>query len=392
MAEKNRFGAFNRDGMDIAPLGQGVLDRLSFAVKDVFAVEGHVNSAGNPTWERTHDPAGRHADTVRRLLENGARLRGMTVTDELMYSLKGDNIHYPPTINPRLPEAYSGGSSSGSAVAVASRDVDFAIGTDTGGSIRIPSSYCGLFGIRPSHGMISLDGVIPLAPSFDTVGWMSRSPGILADVGDCLLPPGETGDYKNYYLLEEAWDLVGEPSVKEALTEFRNALFPQKTIRTCHLPVATLPELAENFRILQGWEAWQSHGNWILKNHPDFGKDIAGRFTAASEMKKDDAYRRAAQLKADFSERLRGFLGEDSLIIIPTTYGPAPKRNATFEESEKVRAQTMKLTCIAGISGLPQVTVPLTDKGRPVGLSFVSGYGTDRQLLEFIRQNFTNKR
>lgn len=386
MTEQDTFGAFISDGLDVAPLGRGVLDQLNFAVKDVFAVEGHVNSAGNPAWKQTHESARRHADAVRKLLEHGARLQGMTVTDELMYSLKGDNVHYPPTINPRLPDAYSGGSSSGSAVATASGAVDFAIGTDTGGSVRIPSSYCGLFGIRPSHGLISMEGVIPLAPSFDTVGWMARGAEILANVGDCLLPSQETGSYKNFYHLEEAWDLVETSSISETLLMFRDQLLPGQCFRTCHLPGATLPELTETFRILQGWEAWQSHGEWIGRNHPEFGKDIAGRFAAASTMKKDDAYRQAAQLKAGFSQRLRNFLGADSLIVIPTTYGSAPKRNATFEESEKVRAQTMKLTCIAGVSGLPQVTVPILNNGRPVGLSFVSGYGTDRQLLELIRQ------
>ncbi|RYM05041.1 amidase [Sporolactobacillus sp. THM7-7] len=387
MAKQVDFGAFVVDGLNVTPLNRGPLDRLTFAAKDIFAVKGHTNSAGNPTWEKTHEAASQHAPAIHRLLENGARLRGMTVTDELMYSIKGDNIHYPPTINPRNPDTFSGGSSSGSAVAVASEAVDFALGTDTGGSVRIPSSYCGLYGIRPSHGLISLEGVIPLAPSFDTVGWMARDPEILAAVGDCLLPEQTLESYTSIYLLSEAWDLIQSPSVKETLLHYIDLLFPGKKLETCHLPeTVTLDRLAETFRILQGWEAWQSHGSWIKENHPVFGRDIAGRFEAASKMKQDDAYRQAAQLKTLHSKYMRQLLGQSSLLIIPTTYGPAPSRNATFEEGEKVRAQTMKLTCIAGVSGLPQVTIPLMDDGRPVGLSFVSGYGTDRQLLEFVRK------
>lgn len=379
-----KFGAFTRDGMNVPPIGSGWLNELVFAAKDIFAVKGHVNSAGNPLWATTHQAATAHAPVIRKLLEQGALLRGMTVTDELMYSLKGDNIHYSPTINPRVPDAFSGGSSSGSAVAVSSGAVDFALGTDTGGSVRIPSAYCGLFGIRPSHGLVSLEGVVPLAPSFDTVGWMARDAEVLERVGRCLLPES-TAHFQRFYLLSEAWDQVDSKSTQETLRTFINEHFSPEQLENASLPEVTPAELAETFRILQGFEAWQSHGEWIEQYHPHFAKDVGGRFIAASKMKKDAAYHHASQLKQQFTEKIRAFLGTDGVLIIPTTYGPAPKRDASFEESEKVRARTMKLTCIAGVSGLPQVTVPLNDHGSPVGLSFVSGYATDRKLLEFVK-------
>lgn len=379
-----KFGAFTRDGMNVPPIGSGWLNEWVFAAKDIFAVKGHVNSAGNPLWATTHQAATAHAPVIRKLLEQGALLRGMTVTDELMYSLKGDNIHYSPTINPRVPDAFSGGSSSGSAVAVSSGAVDFALGTDTGGSVRIPSAYCGLFGIRPSHGLVSLEGVVPLAPSFDTVGWMARDAEVLERVGRCLLPES-TAHFQRFYLLSEAWDQVDSKSTQETLRTFINEHFSPEQLENASLPEVTPAELAETFRILQGFEAWQSHGEWIEQYHPHFAKDVGGRFIAASKMKKDAAYHHASQLKQQFTEKIRAFLGTDGVLIIPTTYGPAPKRDASFEESEKVRARTMKLTCIAGVSGLPQVTVPLNDHGSPVGLSFVSGYATDRKLLEFVK-------
>ncbi|MCO7126936.1 amidase [Sporolactobacillus shoreicorticis] len=376
------FGAFIRDGMNILPTGSGRLNELVFAAKDLFAVKGHVNSAGNPLWGKTHSAARNHAPVIHRLLDQGASLRGMTVTDELMYSLKGDNIHYPPTINPRVPDAFSGGSSSGSAVATASGAVDFAIGTDTGGSVRIPSAYCGLFGIRPSHAQ----GVVPLAPSFDTVGWMARDAEILERVGRCLLPESEsTAPFQRFYLLNEAWNQVDSESTQEALRTFIDQHFSNEQLKNVSLSEPAPDELAETFRILQGYEAWQSHGTWIEQYHPHFAKDVGGRFIAASKMRKDDAYHHAAMLKQQFTDKLRTFLRADGVLIIPTTYGSAPKRDASFEESEKVRARTMKLTCIAGVSGLPQVTVPLNDCGRPLGLSFVSGYGTDRKLLQYIK-------
>lgn len=385
---RDQFGAFVEDDINTMPEGKGVLNHMIFAVKDAFAVKGHVNTAGNPKWRKTHRAADQHAWAVSRLLENGAILRGMTVTDELMYSLKGDNVHYPPTINPRLPGSFSGGSSSGSAVAVAGELVDFAIGTDTGGSIRIPSSYCGLFGIRPTQGVIPLEGVIPLAPSFDTVGWLARQADVLAAVGDCLLPAQKISSYRRFCMPEEAWSLITSGSVREALYQCVTEAFSGKKIESCHLPSTDLAQLTETFRILQGLEAWQVHGRWIEENHPDFGRDIAGRFEAASKMKRDKAFERAAQIKKQFRQDMRNFLGEDSLLILPTTYGPAPARDASFEESENVRAQTLKLTCIAGVSGLPQITVPVMDHERPVGLSFISGHGTDRQLLAFVREHF----
>ncbi|GEB77275.1 amidase [Sporolactobacillus inulinus] len=388
MDGQESLGAFVTDGLNLAPLGNGVLNGTVFAAKDVFAVRGHVTSAGQPLWASTHPAAEAHAPVVKSLLECGARLRGMTVTDELMYSLKGDNIHYPPTINPRVPDAYSGGSSSGSAVATASEAVDFAIGTDTGGSVRIPSSYCGLFGIRPSHGAVSLEGVVPLAPSFDTVGWMARSAELLERVGSCLLPEKASASFQRFYQLKEAWAQIDHPSVLQSLRAFIKEHLSDLKIEPTQLPLAKPAELAETFRVLQGYEAWQSHGLWIEQNHPHFARDVGGRFEAASKMKKDKAYQQAAATKQQFTEKIRAFLGSDGLLIIPTTYGPAPKRGSGAEESDKVRARTMQLTCIAGVSGLPQVTVPILELAAPIGLSFISGYGTDRQLLAFVRNVF----
>jgi amidase len=165
----------------------GPLAGLTFAAKDLFDVAGYVACAGNPDWLRTHAPAGKTAPVVQTLLEAGATLMGKTVTDELAFSMSGENIHYGTPINPAAPARIPGGSSSGSASATASKLVDFALGTDTSGSIRVPASYCGLFSLRPTHGRISCQGVIPLAPSFDTVGWVARDATLLQRIGEVLL-------------------------------------------------------------------------------------------------------------------------------------------------------------------------------------------------------------
>ena len=158
---------------------KGVAAALSFALKDVFDVEGVTACAGNPDWLRTHRAATRTAPAVDKLLDAGASLRGLTITDELTLGLNGENFHYGTPTNPAAPDRVSGGSSCGSAAAVAGGLVDFALGTDTGGSVRVPASYCGIFGFRPTHGRVSNAGVVPLAPSFDTVGWFARDPKVL---------------------------------------------------------------------------------------------------------------------------------------------------------------------------------------------------------------------
>lgn len=179
----NQYGAFIDPQLTVGRLGNGILDGLTFAVKDVYAVAGHSSSAGNPDWLRSHNPSTEHAAVVRQLLRSGATLRGATHTDELMYSLGGENHHYGTPINPRAAGCIPGGSSSGSAVAVASGSVDFALGTDTGGSIRVPSAYCGVYGFRPTHGAVNMEGVIPLSPQFDTVGWIADRMDVLQKVG-----------------------------------------------------------------------------------------------------------------------------------------------------------------------------------------------------------------
>ncbi len=170
-----------------APLGVGRLSGLTFAVKDLFDLAGTTTSFGNPDWAATHAPAVATAPVVLALLQAGARLAGKTKTQELAYGLTGENIWHGTPTNPAAPARFPGGSSCGSAAAVAGGLVDFALGSDTGGSVRIPASYCGLFGIRPTHGAISLAGACPLAPSFDTPGWFTRSASLLTGVGEVLL-------------------------------------------------------------------------------------------------------------------------------------------------------------------------------------------------------------
>lgn len=393
MAVDNRFGAYMDPFLEAAPGREGELTGTTFAVKDVFAVAGHRSSAGNPDWLASHGPAACHAPAVARLLEAGATLKGATHTDELMYSLGGENIHYGTPVNPRAPGRIPGGSSSGSAVAVASGQADIGLGTDTGGSVRVPASYCGLYGFRPTHGAVDAAGVIPLAPTFDTVGWMTARPDLLLQAGRVLLAEAHAGaaqmqprrpGFRRVLVDAEAWSLA-DPETAAALTPPLERL--QAAAGTaCETRVAAegLGDWMQLFRELQGAEIWGVHGDWVKRASPRFAPDIAGRFRLAEGLAGGDraaAWRRRGEIAQRLGERL----GDDGCLVIPTVPDPAPLRGGRGARLEAERSRAMMLCCIAGLAGLPQVTLPAGSvAGLPVGLSVIAGRSGDLGLLQWI--------
>ncbi|MBD0383967.1 amidase [Paenibacillus sedimenti] len=388
----NKWNAFVDENLNIKSTESGRLNGLTFAVKDVFAIQGYRSGAGNPDWLRTHGPAAQHALAIDRLLMHGANLKGTVQTDELMYSLNGENFHYGTPVNPKAPNRIPGGSSSGSAVAVAAGLVDFAIGTDTGGSVRIPSSYCGIYGFRPTHGAVPIEGVIPLAESFDTVGWMSRNPQLLLEVGRVLIDGQSTeGQFNNIFLAEEAWGLL-EKENKEALLAFLPSV--KEITNHCEwikISEQGLAEWSSTFRILQGLEIWSEHGEWIEKETPNFGPGIAERFRWTSTLKKSESTRHY-ELRENVRQFMSNLLGEEGLLVIPTAPGAAPLLNLQGEQAEQYRAKTMQLSCIAGLAGLPQITLPLAEvNGLPIGLSFMANHHRDLNLLHWITELLTKK-
>ena len=193
---------------------------LTFSVKDIFDVAGSRTGFGQPAWLESHPPAASTAPAVASLLGAGARLVGRTICDELTYSLTGQNVHYGTPVNPRCPDRLPGGSSSGAGSAVAGGLCDVGLGSDCAGSVRIPASYCGIYGMRPTHGRIPVDGVCPFAPSFDTVGWMAREAGVLARTGNILLAgtadAGLPGSVTTIIVARDAFQLAG-PSAERSL-------------------------------------------------------------------------------------------------------------------------------------------------------------------------------
>jgi amidase len=368
-----------------APLGAGRLSGLTFAVKDLYDVAGTTTTYGNPDWADTHPPASTTAPIVLALLRAGAHLAGKTKTVELAYGLTGENVWYGTPLNPAAPDRFPGGSSCGSAAAVAAGLVDFALGSDTGGSVRIPASYCGLFGIRPSFGAVSLAGACHLAPSLDTPGWFARSAALLSEIGDVLLPASRLSTGGPLLRIEDAW-VNAQPKVAEAL---RPALSKLEHLRGRAVGVRIVPEgvdsLFDHFRTVQAEEAWATLGAWVEANAPRFGPGVAERFAAAKATEPAIAARGHA-FRRTLQARVLPLLAGGAIFVFPTSPCVAPLLTASPSEQDAVRQATIGVTAIAGFCGLPEVTLPVARvNGAPVGLSLVAGQGQDQSLLAFAR-------
>lgn len=407
--ERDPFGAFCRHThVERAGAATGPLAGATFGLKDLFAVAGHRTGFGNPDWLRTHDPAVDDAWVLSALLAAGATLVGRTQTEELAFSLTGENAHYGTPRNPRAPGRVPGGSSSGSAVAVAAGLVDFAVGSDTGGSVRAPASYCGVYGLRPTHGRLPLDGACPLAPGFDTIGWFTRNAELLARVGAVLFAAARTdagGD------ATAAGAEVGAETVAVASTtpwrvlravdafaharvEAVQALTPAVagvdaalgTGRDVVVAEDGLARWFETFRTLQGAEIWAAHGAWITQVRPTFGPRIAPRFASVATITAE-AVAHAAAHRARIVARLDALLGDDGLLVLPTVPDIAPPLGEPAETAVPARERALALLCIAGLGRLPQLTMPVaTRDGCPLGLSLIGPRGSDERLLALARR------
>lgn len=354
------------------------MNGLTFAVKDLIDVAGVDTGGGNPDWLKTHGPAATSAPTVAALLAAGATLHGKTITDELAFGLEGVNAHYGTPINPACPDRIPGGSSSGSGVAVAAGLVDVALGTDTGGSVRVPASFVGVFGFRPTHGVVSVEGVIPFSPSYDTVGWFARDMAKLGLVGDALLPKVGVMPIRKLRIVRDAFALA-DPAVSDMLLARCAAMGVDDDIT---LFDGSPEEWLECYRVVQCAGIWQSLGPWISATKPRFGEAIAPRFAEAASITPEEI-ERWAPMRAVLAARVHAALGAGVGLIVPTTPRAALRKNASQSEYADFYQRALTITSIAGHAGLPQMTIPVGDvDGCPVGLSIVASAGHDRALLE----------
>jgi len=367
----------------------GSLQGKSFVLKDIFDVKGFKTGFGNPAWRNTHPPATHTNSSVEHLLQAGASLQGKSHCDELTYNLFGNNFHYGTPINSASPLRMTGGSSSGSAASVCADLVDFSIGSDTGGSVRAPASFCGLFGIRPTHGSISLDNSCGLAPSFDTLGWFSKDASLLRQIGSLLLPhinnatPSNPSSPKLVFL-KEAFDVI-HPEIADILHQ-QFSKFGDFT--EVSLGNESLAEWADQFRILQGAEVWKNLGPWVSQHWEDVSPSIRARFEMASQLSTEQqtqAQKRWSEIKA----KMDVLLQNNVVLVLPTVAGIAPLLNAPNDELEIYRKQCFQLLCISGLSGTPQINLPIcTHAGAPLGISILGARGSDLQLLQIAEDLF----
>ena len=366
----------------------GPLAGLSFGVKDLFDVAGYPTGGGQPFVLAMSGIKTRSAPAVQQLLDAGARFVGKTVTDELAFSMNGNNAHFGAPHNGAAPGRIAGGSSSGSASAVSNMLCDFALGSDTGGSVRAPANHCGLYGIRPTHGRISLAGVLGLSPSLDTCGYFARDMETFARVSAVLLGEDLVALPPSIRLLKplDIWSMLDDnvaTAQAASLALVEAALGKAAETRV----LMDDPEAAYwCLRRIQGYEAWKVHGPLIERFDPPLGPGIAERF-AWSRTVTDAQHAEATVYRERFTQQLAEVLGSDGVLVMPTVADIAPRTTDGGQEMENYRNRSIQMLCVAGLSGIAQISLPLGRRlGAPLGLSLLGPAGSDRGLVRLAQR------
>jgi amidase len=360
----------------------GALAGHTIAVKDLFDIEGFAVGAGNPAYLRQARPATRTAPAVAALLTAGASVRGIARTDEFAYSIAGDNEHYGTPPNVRVPGGLPGGSSSGPAAAVGLGQASVGLATDTAGSIRVPASYQGLWGLRSTHGAVDRAGLLPLAPSFDTVGWLTREPGGLRAAAAASLDPSRQVDAPNRFAVSAALVFVADDDVQAAFVAGLDRLTAAGRLPAPDLvDVGDLTEALRLFRIVQAAEAWRSHGAWVTAHPGTLGSAVASRFEAAS--RSDPAEETEARTALGRARARLDAVLDGRILLLPSASSTAPSRRAEPASIDATRTRTLMMTCLAGIGGYPALSVPMFEAGgAPVGVCLVGPRHTDLALID----------
>ncbi|HRJ68753.1 MAG TPA: amidase [Beijerinckiaceae bacterium] len=365
----------------VAGTASGPLASLSFGVKDIFDVAGYPTGCGNPVKLAESGLRATHAPAVQALLDAGASFLGKTHTEELAWSLYGTNVHFGTPVNPAAPSRVPGGSSSGSASAVAAGLCDIALGSDTGGSVRAPASFCGIYGLRPSHGSVSLSGCMPLAPSFDTCGFFARDAATMLATGRVLIRDAHVPATR-LLIAADLFDRLA-PAVTDALAPRLAAIHALlgkgETTRVYTQPI---DPLYTAFRHLQSREVYAIHGGWVEKHHPPLGPAIAGRFDFARAVT-DRQVSTARAMRIEFAAHMQALLANGGVLVAPTVPGPAPRLDDSEDTLDRYRHEAMVFLQPAGLAGLPQLVLPAgTVDDAPVGISLIGARGSDLALLE----------
>ena len=360
----------------------GPLASLTAVVKDMYDIAGTRTGGGSPEWLAEQKPATRHAAVVEQIVAAGATITGKTICDEFFYSVAGVNAHYGTPTNLRAPGRIPGGSSSGSAAACGANACDFALGSDTGGSVRIPASFNGLYGLRPTHGRIDLAGAMAMAPSFDVGGWFANAPGVFHRVGTVLLRGTAVAAPVRHLVV--ATDAFAQADAEVAalgrdFLKHATPVLPQSTEVTA--APGGFDDWREAFRIVQAKEVWETFGGFVTRVKPKFGPGIKERMEFAATVT-DDQAKAARKIVAAARTKIRALLPTGTIMALPTSPTIAPPTDLKGDELEIFRVRVMRLTCMAGLAGLPQMTLPIgTVSGCPAGLSLIGWAGADEVLL-----------
>lgn len=390
IVESDSIGAFcKHDPIRIAGAGGGPLSGLTFAAKDIFDIAGRIPCCGNPDWLTTHETPTKTAPAVQLLLDAGATLVGTTITTELVMGLSGENEHYGTPINVNAPGRVPGGSSAGSAAAVAASLVDFALGSDTGGSVRTPASFCGIFGFRPTHGRLSLKGVMPFATSLDAVGWFAREGALLERVGHVLLqtPKDHAGPKPTKLLVAtDAFDVV-DPEIREALMPAVERLASRfaSTEKVEMADGEDLENWSKTIAVFREREGWDTHRDWIERFHPRLQEQNLMRMKLGQNVTDEDVAK--AKVKRDaIRNRMETLLGGGAVLAVPAGPGVAPPRGTGNEATWRLVAKNGRINSVSPLVGLPQVSLPLAKvDGLPMGVGLMAWRGNDELLLEIAR-------
>ncbi|XP_047341144.1 outer envelope protein 64, mitochondrial-like [Impatiens glandulifera] len=396
------------------PAARLPLSGLTFAISDNIEVKDHFTGFGNPDWKKTHEVALKTAVVVTALLKNGATCVGKTVMAELGYGITGENVHYGSPINPQSPSHVPGGSSSGSSVAVSSELVDFSLGSDTIGCVRVPASFCGILGYRPSHGTISSLGILPNAQSLDTIGWFARNPSVLHHVGHVLLQLNqlESRRTRRFIVADDLFQLTKIPTqrtvhiiskVTEKLSGYQLPIhknFEQyiaanvpslngfcERANSLQVGISTLKALSSVMILLHRYEFQANHEEWIKSHKPKMGQDLSA--LAATTIADD--IKILYKVRTEMRVALKGLLKDDGILVIPTVLDHPLKLKSKKGLLTDFQDRAFALSSIASMSGCCQVTVPLGKyEDFPISVSLVAQHGADKFLLDTVLDMYSS--
>jgi amidase len=375
------------DSVRLAPTGSGPLDGVTVAVKDMFAIAGRVSSFGHPAWRATHQPARDTAPALARLLAAGASAAGLAKLDQLAYSIIGNAGEGTPPVNSRYPDRFTCGSSSGPAAAVAAGLADVGLGTDTGGSVRAPAAACGLFGLRPTHGLISADGILPLAPSFDTAGVMTRDLRLLGRVLRVLAPAPPAAVPVRRVLLPADILTAASAGTAQAVRTVAAALAAAAGVQLseCELGAFISDQVADLFSRLQARQVWAAHAAWLSEHRDVLAADVRARADRAERLSADPADRQQDDQRAgqDYRAGLDQAAPPDAVVVLPVMPGLPPLRTASPEELGDFRVNAFRFTAPASLAGRPELVIPVRHQasGLGLGVGLLSAAGQDPELL-----------